>query len=161
MPRLPSPVHRVLLAIFRLLPYGARRRVVRALTPHFTVGAVVLLRRPDGSLLLVLQRHTGGWGLPGGHLHRGEEPVDAAVRELAEEVGIRLDPARLTPAVPAAFVAPGPQRVDVIFTADVPGDVDVRPDGVESVRAQWFARDALPECQEGATDVLTACGILP
>ncbi|MGH9856805.1 MAG: NUDIX hydrolase, partial [Acidobacteriota bacterium] len=31
---------------------------------------------------------TGRWGLPGGGLHKGEDPAEGAVRELVEETGI-------------------------------------------------------------------------
>lgn len=36
------------------------------------------------------------WGLPGGGLHRGEQPAAGAARELFEETGIHLPPTRLT-----------------------------------------------------------------
>ncbi len=50
-------------------------------------GAVsfVLTRRARG-----LRAHSGQWALPGGRLEAGEGPADAALRELAEEVGLRL-----------------------------------------------------------------------
>ncbi len=35
------------------------------------------------------------WGLSGGHLEPGESPREGASRELEEETGVRLDPARL------------------------------------------------------------------
>ncbi len=37
--------------------------------------------------LLILDGHEN-WGLPKGHLHRGEQPVDAARREIMEETGL-------------------------------------------------------------------------
>jgi 8-oxo-dGTP pyrophosphatase MutT (NUDIX family) len=48
--------------------------------------AFVLCRRASR-----LNRHAGQWALPGGRLDPGERPVDAALRELDEELGVRLD----------------------------------------------------------------------
>lgn len=48
--------------------------------------AFVLCRRASR-----LNKHAGQWALPGGRLDPGETPVDAALRELDEELGLRLD----------------------------------------------------------------------
>jgi 8-oxo-dGTP pyrophosphatase MutT (NUDIX family) len=54
----------------------------------------------DGTAALVLTRrastlraHSGQWALPGGRLDEGEDWVDAARRELHEEVGLDVGPA--------------------------------------------------------------------
>jgi 8-oxo-dGTP pyrophosphatase MutT (NUDIX family) len=39
-----------------------------------------------------LRNHGGQWALPGGSLDAGETPIEAAVRELAEEVGLTAGP---------------------------------------------------------------------
>jgi 8-oxo-dGTP pyrophosphatase MutT (NUDIX family) len=46
----------------------------------------VLCRRSAG-----LSRHAAQWALPGGRLDAGETPIEAALRETDEEVGLRLD----------------------------------------------------------------------
>ena len=65
--------------------------------------AVVLVdsepaRREGGAAFLLCQRalrmsrHPGQWALPGGRIDDGEAPLDAALRELDEELGLRLGP---------------------------------------------------------------------
>ena len=51
-------------------------------------GAAFLLCRRASRL----NRHAGQWALPGGRLDDGESPLDAALRELDEELGLRLTP---------------------------------------------------------------------
>jgi 8-oxo-dGTP pyrophosphatase MutT (NUDIX family) len=48
--------------------------------------AFLLCRRASG-----LRLHAAQWALPGGRLDAGETPVDAALRELDEELGVTLD----------------------------------------------------------------------
>jgi mutator protein MutT len=47
--------------------------------------ALLLTRRAEG-----LRSHAGQWALPGGRMDPGETPEQAALRELAEEVGLVL-----------------------------------------------------------------------
>lgn len=58
--------------------------------PRVGVGAVVL---HDGRVLLVRRDHPparGKWSIPGGLVHLGETTEAAAVREVAEECGLRV-----------------------------------------------------------------------
>lgn len=48
--------------------------------------AFLLCRRPSQ-----MNRHAGQWALPGGRLDSGESPLEAALREVDEEIGLRLD----------------------------------------------------------------------
>jgi len=57
--------------------------------------AVTLVGNGEGEACFLLtrrasrmRRHAGQWALPGGRLDEGESPTDAALRELAEEVGL-------------------------------------------------------------------------
>jgi 8-oxo-dGTP pyrophosphatase MutT (NUDIX family) len=49
--------------------------------------ALILTRRSEQ-----LRDHAGQWALPGGRIEAGETPEQAALRELAEEVHLGLDP---------------------------------------------------------------------
>ena len=51
-------------------------------------GAAFLLCRRAAKM----NRHAGQWALPGGKLDRGETAIDAALRELHEELGLELTP---------------------------------------------------------------------
>jgi 8-oxo-dGTP pyrophosphatase MutT (NUDIX family) len=87
------------------LPSGKLRRAAVALTVVDYRGEGGLQRlgdTPDSSAALVLTRRAGGlknhagqWALPGGGIDPGESPVQAAFRELGEEVGLFLPANRL------------------------------------------------------------------
>lgn len=62
----------------------------------FKVGCEIFIR--DGSRLLLGKRTEGAgagagtWALPGGHLERAERMIDAACREVKEELGANVTP---------------------------------------------------------------------
>ena len=53
-----------------------------------TYGAHALALTPDRKLILVKLRYAPGWRLPGGGRSANEEPRDAVLRELREEIGM-------------------------------------------------------------------------
>lgn len=53
-----------------------------------TFGAHALALTPERKLILVKLRYAPGWRLPGGGRNPGEGAVDAALRELEEEIGM-------------------------------------------------------------------------
>ncbi|WP_214323907.1 NUDIX hydrolase [Nonomuraea sediminis] len=64
---------------------GLRRAAVTVCVledPHGLPYTILIKRAPRG-------RNAGQWALPGGRLDDGEEPVQAALRELAEETSVR------------------------------------------------------------------------
>jgi 8-oxo-dGTP diphosphatase len=71
------------------------------MTPVMTVVAAALI---DGAGRILLQQRApdramaGLWEFPGGKVEQGELPEAALVRELAEELGILIEPADLLPA---------------------------------------------------------------
>lgn len=64
-------------------------------------GANFLLVRPDGKILLQKRdwkkgiKYPGRWALPGGVRQERETVAECAVREIAEETGLRIDPGDL------------------------------------------------------------------
>jgi 8-oxo-dGTP diphosphatase len=63
---------------------------VNARVPGFGCGAAIVR---DGRLLLVKRKRppeAGCWSLPGGKVDFGERVEDAIVREIAEEVGVKI-----------------------------------------------------------------------
>lgn len=52
--------------------------------------AMILTRRA-----FTLRTHAGQWALPGGRIEADETPEEAVLRELAEEVGLALEPDRI------------------------------------------------------------------
>jgi putative (di)nucleoside polyphosphate hydrolase len=57
---------------------------------HFRAGVVIVVRHPDLHRVLAFERSDapGSWQLPQGGLDQGEEPIEAAWRELSEETGL-------------------------------------------------------------------------
>lgn len=104
---------------------------------------VHLLVRSPGGLALLRRAGTGladgCWAPPGGHLEPGETPREAAVRECAEELGLSLDAAALTP-VAAMFFGGGTSAagLNLVFAARLPQAVALRPDAAAADAADWF-----------------------
>ena len=143
---------RLVVALYRRTPERPRRAVVRLFTPSYRVGALAVLRRPDGRVLLVDQPYVEGWALPGGDLKRGETVAAGLARELREELG--LD-------VPVAPPVLAHQRahdrwVTFVTTFTVPDAVadGLAPRSAELSRLGWFDPDALPSVHPDAAPPL-------
>ena len=133
---IPPPLHRALLV------QAHRLRVVWwRLRKPLLIGCRVLAFDEAGRVLLVRHSYgSGRWMLPGGGVARGEEPLVAACRELAEETRCALlDPREI--AVIEEPLAGATNRVHVITgqAVGVP-----QGDGREIVEARFFAPEAMP-----------------
>ncbi|MEV5962331.1 NUDIX domain-containing protein [Kribbella sp. NPDC051952] len=114
--------------------------------------AYVVLRRGD-EVLMMLRANTGYmdgfWAVPAGHVEKGESVLEAAVREVREEVGVEIDPADLVPVTAMHRTGgngdPIDERVDFFFTTTRwTGD----PKLMEPEKAaglDWFSLDKLPD----------------
>jgi 8-oxo-dGTP diphosphatase len=74
-------------------------------------GQVLMQRRPAG------KQHGGLWEFPGGKVETAENLEQALLREIAEELGIALDPGAIMPLTFAAL--PGEAHVILLYTCSV------------------------------------------
>src|SRR3712207_5620193 len=114
---------------------------------HFTVAVFVVW---EGKVLLHLHRKLGLWLPPGGHIERNELPDEAAVREVWEETGVRVelvgerreditDPVQLhRPAgVQLENIGPGHQHIDLIYFAQALGSAELH-DEFAGDQVGWY-----------------------
>ena len=108
---------------------------------RFTVTAGAIIFNNKGEVLLLKHRFRAGsgWGLPGGFLEKGEQPIEALRRELREEIGLEVADAEVF----AARSFRKPMQVEVLFRCSA--NALVKPRNMEVERAEWFAIDSLPE----------------
>jgi len=129
----------------RMLPTPEIRQRLR-------VSAYVICTRDDEVLLA---RYVGEvpphWTLPGGGVEHGEDPADAALRELTEETGYTGRVVRLLGIHSARWEFPREYGVEdlhalrILYQADiVSGSLRNEVDGTTDM-AGWFPLDAVPE----------------
>jgi 8-oxo-dGTP diphosphatase len=88
---------------------------------HFTASGIVL--SSDEHVLLVEHRKLGCWLYPGGHIDPDEDPVQAVLREVAEETGLACRiVAESRFSHPTTTVLPAPFTICV---HDIPADPGV------------------------------------
>lgn len=123
---------------WRKMPAWGRRLIIRLTQPSFTVSAAVIILNQENCILLLnhVLRPASGWGIPGGFLKPGEQPMDSARREIFEETGLELDDLKLIKAHTQR------RHVEILFVARSHGEANVK--SREILEARWFEAEKLP-----------------
>ena len=118
----------VMSLVFRIVPKKDRVRVV--------------VYRDDGKILLVRSRFSRQeWALPGGGVNRNESYEQAAVREVSEEIGLKIYNLRY---LGKANSHESYVKFSVRVFAAHASNYDIKCN-FEIIEARWLNRDHLPE----------------
>lgn len=116
---------------------------------HFTASAVVV--GPRG-VVLHLHKRIRRWLQPGGHIDPGETPVEAALREAREEIGLEV---ALAGGMDELFhldvhtAYAGHIHLDLRYLLEA-ADEDPAPAVGESQDVAWFSREAAEDVADEA-----------
>ncbi|MEB3034225.1 NUDIX hydrolase [[Mycobacterium] nativiensis] len=126
--------------------------------PLWLIGVTAVVIRGD-EVLLVERADNGVWAPVTGIVDPGEEPADAAAREVAEETGVTAVPERLAwvhTTAPVVHVnGDHAQYLDHVFVMRwVAGEPHPADD--ESTDARWYGLDSLPDMPERMRTRITA-----
>jgi 8-oxo-dGTP pyrophosphatase MutT (NUDIX family) len=116
------------------------RRAIPADGRHAAAVAVVLVPDDEGRACLLITRrvsrlraHSGQWALPGGRVDAGETAETAALRELAEEVGLACGQGAILGLLDDYGTRSGYIITPVVVWGGAEVTLDLNPDEVASV----------------------------
>lgn len=117
----------------------------------YTSGAMAIVIRDDGKILLVKPRYRKGWGLPGGFMKWGEQSADTLRRELAEETGLEIE----SGSTDQVYVQQGRRHIDHLYILRVDSEQETRnPSRLEIGKLAWHRPDDLPPLQSEALEAI-------
>ena len=105
--------------------------------------SIILTRRA-----MHLSRHSGQFALPGGRIDAGETPVEAALRELHEEVGLLLGQDRVLGLLDDYVTCSGYHMTSVVVWGDPTATIRPNPDEVAAVHRVPLTEIAAPDTRQ-------------
>ncbi len=132
------------------------RRVKPDTPDQHLVAYVVPVDLVDGAILLVDHVNAGLWLPPGGHVEPDEDPVVAAEREVAEELGldgggVSREPVFLT-VTRTVGIDSGHTDVSLWYVLPCGRDQELVVDEGEFHRVRWWSRDELSRADPAQFD---------
>jgi 8-oxo-dGTP pyrophosphatase MutT (NUDIX family) len=138
---------------------NAFQRAPSTANDHTKAAVALTVIDDQGSASLIVTRrtpklknHGGQWALPGGRIDMGETEVEAAQRELAEEIDLVLPEGALLGCLDCYQTRSGYEITPCVFWSDAgPDNLLASPDEVESIHMFSFAellRDDSPNLEK-------------
>ena len=119
----------------------ARECVYRSM--HRVVAKVILINSQNEIAMAKVKRgfFSGHWTLPGGFVDYAEHPVEGAVREVKEELGVsvEIDENDIVQIAERIFTSEGIQFLSFTYKCYIDGDVQFNPKADEIEEACWFS----------------------
>jgi ADP-ribose pyrophosphatase YjhB (NUDIX family) len=137
-------LHRFVLRVFGIVPWPLQRFLIGRVKAAYVAGASAVVTSASGQILLVRHSYKAGWSTPGGFLNRGEQAADAVVREVWEELGLRVSPFD-EPVVVLRSHDRIVEFVQQVRLIDEAAGARVKSMSAEIDDARWFDPHDLPE----------------
>ena len=121
----------------------ARECVYRSM--HRVVSKVILVNQRNDVALAKVKRgfFTGHWTLPGGFVDYAEHPMEGAVREVLEELGVNIEISEqdIVQIAERIFTSEGIQFLSFTYKCNIEDELTFtpKPDEIEEVR--WFTME--------------------
>lgn len=132
------------------------RRAEGETLTHAAVAVTVVNDGPDGAFLITrrssrLKDHKGQWALPGGRVDPGETAIEAALREMDEEIGVRLPESAVIGLLDDYPTRSGFRITPVVVWGGKDVETQANPDEVASIHTVTLQHLADEETPEFAT----------
>jgi 8-oxo-dGTP pyrophosphatase MutT (NUDIX family) len=118
----------------------------------------ILIKAEDKVLVVKSWLGTGKWSLPGGGLHRGEDPITGVIRETREETGLTLSPEVIKHLGRKRMHDNGIGFTAENFKAELREAVNPAVDGIEIIEAKWIEPEKLNR-KNASKDLLQLLGV--
>lgn len=104
---------------------------------HPTASSFVLNPQGD-SVLFIYNKKYDSWSWMGGHLEEAESPIEASIRELEEESGIKAEPISKTPVLVQKLWAGNHYHYDTCFIYIIDEELPIQINTKESYGIRWI-----------------------